>query len=278
MAYKVIADSCCDFTKLDYRKGNVESVPMSVMIGGVDYLDDGKRTQEDWINLIKADSGYPQSACPSPDAFLNVFEEGKDNYVVTLSSKLSGVYQSAMLAKEIFEEDHEDTNIHVFDSLSAAAGEHLLYDAIAERAEAGMDFDKIVEEVEALRDSMKTIFVLDDLETFKRNGRLKGIKALVATTMNIKPVLIGKDGLIEQIDQGIGMQRAVNRMIYHIEKMKLDPTGKVRITQCVSKELCTRVALVLRERFGFSDIKILNAGGISTAYENPGGIVVAIEG
>ncbi len=278
MAYKVIADSCCDFTKLDYRKGNVESVPMSVMIGGVDYLDDGKRTQEDWINLIKADSGYPQSACPSPDAFLNAFEEGKDNYVVTLSSKLSGVYQSAMLAKEIFEEDHEDTNIHVFDSLSAAAGEHLIYDAIAERAEAGMGFAQIVEEVEALRDRMKTIFVLDDLETFKRNGRLKGIKALVATTMNIKPVLTGKEGLIEQIDQGIGMQRAVNRMIYHIEKMKLDPTGKVRITQCASKDLCTRVALVLRERFGFSDIKILNAGGISTAYENPGGIVVAIEG
>jgi len=276
MAIKIIGDSCCDFTKLELRKGIHVSVPMSVTIGGIEYRDDGRRTQEEWIRMIKEDPGYPQSACPSPDDFFKAFDENCDNYVVTLSSKLSGVYNAAMVAKEMFEEDHEDVKIHIFDSKSAAAGEHLIADKIVAAYEAGKSFEEIVKEVEAFRDEMFTVFVLDDLETFKRNGRLKGVKALVATALNVKPVLYGDDGEIKQLDQSIGMQNAVNRMLYHIEKKKIDPSRPVRITQCESKELCLKIAKILTERFGFTDVKILNAGGISTSYENPGGVVIAM--
>jgi len=276
MAIKIIGDSCCDFTKLELRKGIHVSVPMSVTIGGIEYRDDGRRTQEDWIRMIKEDPGYPQSACPSPDDFYNAFDENCDNYVITLSSKLSGVYNAAMVAKDMFEDDHEDVNIHIFDSKSAAAGEHLISDMIMECYEAGKSFEETVKEVESFRDEMFTIFVLDDLETFKKNGRLRGVKALVATALNVKPVLYGDDGEIKQLDQAIGMQSAINRMLYHIEKKKLDPSRKVRITQCDSKELCLKIAKILTERFGFTDVKILNAGGISTSYENPGGVVIAM--
>lgn len=276
MAIKIIGDSCCDFTKLELRKGIHVSVPMSVTIGGIEYRDDGRRTQEEWIRMIKEDPGYPQSACPSPDDFFKAFDENCDNYVVTLSSKLSGVYNAAMVAKEMFEEEHEDVRIHIFDSKSAAAGEHLIADKIVAAYEAGKSFEEVVKEVEAFRDEMFTIFVLDDLETFKRNGRLKGVKALVATALNVKPVLYGDDGEIKQLDQSIGMQNAVNRMLYHIEKKKIDPSRSVRITQCESKELCLKIAKILTERFGFTDVKILNAGGISTSYENPGGVVIAM--
>lgn len=276
MAIKIIGDSCCDFTKLELRKGIHVSVPMSVTIGGIEYRDDGRRTQEEWIRMIKEDPGYPQSACPSPDDFFKAFDENCDNFVVTLSSKLSGVYNAAMVAKEMFEEEHEDVKIHIFDSKSAAAGEHLIADKIVAAYEAGKSFEEIVKEVEAFRDEMFTIFVLDDLETFKRNGRLKGVKALVATALNVKPVLYGDDGEIKQLDQSIGMQNAVNRMLYHIEKKKIDPSRPVRITQCESKELCLKIAKILTERFGFTDVKILNAGGISTSYENPGGVVMAM--
>ncbi len=276
MAARFIGDSCCDFTKLDKRKYDIVSVPMSLIIGGVEYRDDGNRSQADWIELVKNDPSYPRSACPSPDAFFNAYMDGVDNYVVTLSGKLSGVYNSAMVAREMFLEEHEDAHIHVFDSKSAAAGEHLLFEKIAELVEQGLPFDEVVKQGEAFRDDMRTIFVLDDLETFKKNGRLKGIKALVATTMNIKPVLVGDDGEIKQIDQGIGMDRAVNRMLRQIEKMDLPKDRKVRITQCDSKELCIKIARVLSERFGFEDIKIINANGISTVYENPGGVVMAL--
>ena len=276
MAFKIIGDSCCDFTKLQMKKGNVVRVPMSVIIGGIEYRDDGRRTQEEWIRMIKEDPGYPQSACPSPDDFYKAFDETGDNYVVTLSSKLSGVYNAAMVARDMFLDDHGDARIHIFDSKSAAAGEHLITEKITEYAESGCSFDEVIEKVEAFCDEMFTIFVLDDLETFKKNGRLKGVKALVATAMNVKPVLIGVDGEIKQIDQAIGMNHAINRMLYHIEKKGFDPSRKVRITQCDSKELCLKIAKILTERFGFTDVKIVNAGGLSTTYENPGGVVIAL--
>jgi len=276
MAVKIIGDSCCDFTKLEMRKDNISRVPMSIIIGGVEYKDDGLRNQEDWIKLIKEDPGYPQSACPSPDDFYQEFEEDCDNYVVTLSSKLSGVYNSAMVAKDMYEEEHENARIHIFDSKSAAAGQHLIYEKIMEYVNAGDSFEEVVKKVETFRDEMFTIFVLDDLETFKKNGRLKGIKALVATAMNVKPVLVGDDGDIKQIDQSIGVEHAVNRMLYIIEKKGFDKNRKVRITQCASRELCVKVARVLTEKFGFTDVKILNAGGLSTTYENPGGVIVAL--
>ena len=276
MAVKIIGDSCCDFTKLEMRKDNIARVPMSIIIGGVEYKDDGLRNQEDWIKLIKEDPGYPQSACPSPDDFYQEFEEDCDNYVITLSSKLSGVYNSAMVAKDMYEEEHENARIHIFDSKSAAAGQHLIYEKIMEYVNAGDSFEEVVKKVETFRDEMFTIFVLDDLETFKKNGRLKGIKALVATAMNVKPVLVGDDGDIKQIDQSIGVEHAVNRMLYLIEKKGFDKNRKVRITQCASRELCVKVARVLTEKFGFTDVKILNAGGLSTTYENPGGVIVAL--
>ncbi len=275
MGYVLIGDSCCDFTKLEIRKPNVVRVPMLIIIGGVEYKDDGTKTQQDWIVMIKADPDYPRSACPSPDAFYNAFKEDQDNYVVTISSKLSGVYNSAMVAKEMFLDEHPDTKIHVFDSKSAAAGEHLICEKIFEKADSGMEFEQVVKEVEKFRDEMTTIFVLDDLETFKKNGRLKGIKAVVATAINIKPVLIGDNGDIKQIDQGIGLHKTVNLMLKHIEKMDPDRSKTVRITQCDSSDMCLKVAKILKEKFGFEDIKILNAGGLSTMYENPGGIIIA---
>ncbi len=276
MAVKIIGDSCCDFTKLEMRKGNIVRVPMSIIIGGVEYRDDGLKRQEEWIELIKNDPGYPKSACPAPDAFYSAYDENCDNYVVTLSSRLSGVYNSAMVAREMFLEDHENARIHVFDSKSAAAGQHLIYEKIEEYLAQGCDFDEVVKKVEQFRDEMMTIFVLDDLDTFRKNGRLKGIKALVATTINVKPVLIGDDGEVKQVDQGIGMNRAVNRMLHLIEKADPDRSRKVRISQCDSKELCTKIARVLTEKFGFTDVKILNGGGLTTTYENPGGVVIAL--
>ncbi len=276
MAYKIIGDSCCDFSKAELESGLFESVPMSIIIDGVEYPDNKTKTQEEWIGLVKNSEGCPGSACPSPDAFYNAYDENKDNYVVTISAKLSGVYNSASIAKEMFLEDHEDAHIHIFDSQSAACGEHLICEKIAEAVEKGLSFEEVVEEVEAFRDEMLTVFVLDDLETFKKNGRLSGIKAVVATTMNIKPVLIGDKGEIKQQDQAIGIHKAVNRMLYFLEKQNISRDRKVRISECGSKDLCVKVAGIMKERFGFTDIKIIRAGGLTTIYENPGGIVIAL--
>ena len=109
----------------------------------------------------------------------------------------------------------------------------------------------------------------------RKNGRLSNLKAFIANSLNIKPVMGStKEGLICQLDQARGMNKALNKLLSHIEKEGYDNTKPVRITQCGSMERCKNVRKILMERFGFTDVKILDANGISTTYESRGGVIV----
>ena len=216
----------------------------------------------------------PRSSCPSPENYMQHFEGAENVFVVTLSSKLSGSYNSAMLAKQIYQENHPDVKIHVFDSKSAAAAQHLICERLERYIEQELDFKTIVEKTEEYVGEIRTLFVLDSLDTMRKNGRITKVKALAANMLNIKPVLHGVDGEIQQLDQARGMNKALNKLLSHIEKEGYDNTKPVRITQCGSMERSKNVRKILMEQFGFTDVKILDASGISSTYESRGGVIV----
>ena len=217
----------------------------------------------------------PKSACPSPEAFLEAYEGADEVYVVTISAKLSGSYNSAMIARQMFLEDNPDVKIHVFDSLSAASAEHLICEKIEECANRGMSFEDIVNNVSLYISKQRTLFVLEDLSVFEKNGRIPKVKAKVAGVLNIKPVLAGVDGEISQLDQGRGMNKALNKLINIIEKPDYDKNRKVLISYCECPERAKNVRKILIEQVGFSNVEIMEPRGISSMYENKGGIVVA---
>ena len=110
-------------------------------------------------------------------------------YAVTLSAELSGSYNSAVLGKNLYHEEYGEKDIYIFNSRSASVGETLIAMKIAECEEAGMSFREVIDTVEAYIASQNTYFVLETLDILKKNGRLKGLKAVVATALNIKPVM-----------------------------------------------------------------------------------------
>ena len=275
MKFKIVGDSCCDLTKEELKKDYFVSVPLTLTVGGVDVIDDENFNQKKFLKMMEECPECPKSSCPSPEAFMEAFEGAEDVYVVTLSSKLSGSYNSAVLAKQIYQEEHADVNIHVFDSKSAAAGEHLICGKLEECLLKGMDFDEVVSTVEEYIKGQRTIFVLENLEVMRKNGRLTKLKSVVANVLNIKPVLHEVDGEIHQIDQARGMNKALNKLLWQIEKSDYDKNRRVEITQCDSYERCMNVRKILIEKFGFKDVVILDAGGVSTMYENSGGVVVS---
>ena len=128
---------------------------------------------------------------------------------------LSGSYNSAVLGKNLYEEEHGDTKkIYVFNSKSASIGETLIGMKIQEFEEAGCGFEEVVEKVEEYIKSMNTYFVLETLETLRKNGRLSNLKAFIANSLNIKPVMGStKEGLICQLGQARGMNKALERMV-----------------------------------------------------------------
>ncbi|MDE5863801.1 MAG: DegV family protein, partial [Lachnospiraceae bacterium] len=233
MKFKIVGDSCTDFTSEDMKKEYMVSVPLTIDVGGFEVVDDEKFDQADFLKRVAEYEGCPKSACPSPESYIQSFADASEIFVVTLSSQLSGSYNSAELAKNMYMEEHPEVKIQVFDSKSASSGQFLLVHLIEKLALEGRGFEEIVDKVTAVRDEMETVFVLETLDTLRKNGRLTGVKALVATALNIKPYMKAVDGSIAQAGQARGMKKALDKMAEYIGEIGKNLSEKtVVIAHC----------------------------------------------
>lgn len=278
MSYKIVVDSCCELPEEFKKQDKFESVPLGLEVGDYQTMDDDNFNQAEFLERIAKCPTCPKSSCPSPERYMEAYKADVDNiYVVTLSSHLSGSYNSAVLGKNLYEEAYGKKNIHIVDSESASGGETQIALLAAELEEQGLPFEEIVERLEEYRSAMHTIFVLDNLETLRKNGRLSRVKALVATTLSIKPVLASDKGNIVQIGQGVGNKKALQKMVDIIMKEVTDLDKKRLImTHCNCAERAAKVKEMLEERAKIKEIMILDTGGLSTMYANDGGIIIAV--
>lgn len=276
MSFKIVYDSCCDLPAEFYSDPRFQSVPLSLEVGDYHIMDDETFDQAQFLKHVAESEECPKSACPSPDSFMQAFKSDADHvYCVTLSSKLSGSYNSALIAKSLYEEEYGEKDIFIFDSLSASGGIGLIARKVMEYEEQGLGFDEIVEKVSAFRDDMKTFFVLDNLETLRKNGRLSGMKALVAATLSIKPVCEGVEGNIVQRGQGVGIRKALLKMVDIIEKESHDAENKIlTVSHCNNFERAMLVRDMILGRKKFKDAVVVDMRGVSSMYANDGGIIV----
>mgnify|MGYP003397520292 CR=1 FL=1 len=278
-SYKIVVDSCCEIPEEVRRELFIERVPLTLEVGNTTVVDDDDFNQAEFLRLVDECPTCPKSACPSPQRYMQAYEEDVERiYVVTLTSKLSGSYNSAVLGKHLLEESGKKVpKIHVFDSWSASVGETQLVLKIKELEEAGKSFEEIVEIVEAFKLEMKTYFVLDNLDTLRKNGRLTGIKAVVASTMNIKPVMYALEGTIAQKSQAIGTKKALRKMAdLLIEEGKALQEKVLIISHCNCLERAQMFKDQLLERVRFKAVYILDTMGVSSMYANDGGIIVTV--
>jgi len=274
--YKIVVDSCCELPPELANDPRFESVPLELSIGDYTVTDDSNFDQASFLKRVAESEVVARSACPSPERYLEAFKADVDHvYCVTLSSKLSGSYNSAVLAKELYEEDFGSKQIHVFDSESASVGELQIVFKIMKYEEKGLSFEEVIEKVENFRNGLHTYFVLDNLDTFIKNGRISGIKALAATTLNIKPVLAGCKGSIVQLAQGIGIKKTLNKMVDVIVNEVQNTENKIlMISHCNAPERAELVKKMILARDKFAKVIIVNMMGTSTMYANDGGIIV----
>jgi len=281
MKYKIVGDSCCDVSKSYDVHGKVDIVPLTLYLEGKEYIDDETFNQKEFIDHVAAAKACAKSSCPSPEAFMKAYEGDYDCvFVVTLSGNLSGCYNSAMTGRNMYYEEHPDDKkkIYVFDSCSASNGEGNIAQKIYELAESGADFEEIVEKVNAYKLEMKTYFVIETLEPLRKNGRLSNLKALVATVLNIKPVMSATDeGIIIQLDQARGMERAMRKMFkYIVERTKNIEEKILTISHVNCLERAQWVRDELFKLAKFKDIFITETAGVATLYANDGGIIIAV--
>jgi DegV family protein with EDD domain len=197
---------------------------------------------------------------------------------VTLSAELSGSYNSALLGKNLFLEEHPGRRVHVFNSRSASIGETLIAMKIEECEKAGLPFEDIVNTVEKYIEEQHTFFVLENLDTLRKNGRLSKAKAFVASALKIKPVMASTDeGSICQVDQARGMNKALVKMVEHIIQSTPDSETKIlAISHCNCSARAQMLKEAIQEKMKLADIIILDTAGVSSMYANDGGIIVVV--
>ncbi len=277
MSYKIVVDSCCELPEELKHDPRYEIVPLTLIVGdSYERLDDDGFDQKEFLRAVAECPVSPRSACPSPEKYMEAYRTDADHvYVVTLSSKLSGSYNSAVLGKNLYHETYGEKQIYVVDSRSASCGETQIAMQIARWEDEGMGYEEITEKVEKFTDGMHTYFVLDNLDTLRKNGRLSGVKALVASTLSIKPVMAGDQGSIVQLGQSVGIKKALAKMVDHVVRDVVDAEKKcLMITHCNNPERANSVKEQILSKVKFKDVLIMDTAGISSMYANDGGVIV----
>ena len=279
MSFHIVCDSCTDLTEEDLKKGCYTLVPLTLLVDGEEIIDDETFDQAEFINKVAACPECPKSACPSPESYRKAFDcEAEHIYCVTLSSELSGSYNSAVLGASLLHEEKKGVQIHVFNSCSASIGQTLIAMKIAQCEDAGLPFEDVVSVVNKYIEEQHTFFVLENLETLRKNGRLSRVKALVATALKIKPIMGSTpEGTICQLDQARGMNKALVKMVDKIVEVTENSENKIlAISHCNSPKKANMLKEAIQEKMKLADIVVLDTAGVSSMYANDGGIIVAV--
>ncbi len=279
--YKIIIDSCGELTEELKNDGHYVNVALEMEVNGERIVDDETFNQPDFLKKVKESPVGPKSSCPSPESYMQLYQGEEEHiYVVTLSKELSGSYNSAQLAKNLYKEEYGENSkkIYIFNSRSASIGETLIGMKIQECEEAKMAFEDIVEKVEQYIDSQHTYFVLETLETLRKNGRLSNLKALVANTLNIKPVMGSTpNGEICQLGQARGMKKALKLMIEEVLKgVKDSKSCTLGISHCNCPQRANEIKEEILKLAEFKKIVVVDTAGISSMYANDGGVIMAV--
>lgn len=276
MKNRIITDSCIDINKEIFDDAEkMESVPFKIVIEDEEIID--KNIDLDELrNKMKATKNKIITSCPSPHDFFEAFKKCKENFVVTISEKLSGSHNSALLAAEMFLEEVQDGFIHVFDSKTATAGASLVTLKIKQMIEEKIDNNSIVDEINKYIDQMKTFLVPVKLDNLAKNGRISSKKAFVGSLLQVTPIMCDNgNGELVLKEQVRGRKKAFNRLLEMIGQEGDDFESKIlAISHVNAKERAEKLKEDIKRMYNFKDVVIFEGGGLTTVYADDGGIVV----
>lgn len=276
MSYRIVADSCTDLPEELKGNPNITLIPLTLQVGDITVLDDESFDQIPFLQMMENCPECPKSACPSPEVYMDAFDDVDEVYVITLSSHLSGSYNSAELAKMLYLEKHPNRKIEVFDSQSASIAQTLILLHIMDLKEKDVDFEEVVRDTNEYRDNLKTKFVLENIENLRKNGRMSNIAAKLINVLNIKLVLCGVEGMIEKLDQARGITKALGKMIKHAQDDVKDAKNRILgISHCNNYERAVKVKEEILKVIPFAKVVIVDMAGVSSMYANDGGIIIA---
>lgn len=273
---KIITDSTSDIDIKKAMEMNIDIVPLKVIIGKKEYKDRIDLQPDQFYPLLEQSTVLPTTSQPSPQEFLTLYEEAKekqdDVLVITLSSQVSGTYQSACIAKNLAEYD----NIYVVDSLNATQGLRLIVEKACQLNQEGKSVKEIYQEIEEYKHKVCIFAVVDTLEYFYKGGRLSKTSATVGTLLKFKPVVGLKDGKLELFTKARGTQKAIGKIIDIIHQNgDIDLDEPISIGYTGDSDGLDKFENTLRQEFHFQDVLYGCVGPVIGTHAGPGARLIA---
>jgi len=277
MKWKIVADSSCDLRRIDISCEEVEfsTIPFILQIGATEYIDDELLDIEKMITDMEKCSTISHSACPSPEAWVREFRESDFSIAVTISSNLSGSYNSAVVAREIVLAEFPNKKIAVLDSRSTGPESAMCIMKIAKLIKEGEEFDSIVKSAQELFDKTSTAFALCSFDNLVKNGRMSRLTGFVARKLGMWGIGAASNiGTIIMRGKSRGMEKAINVIIEEMKEKRF-VGGKVIISHCFNEICAQKIKEAIIKMWGSASVLILKTRGLDSFYAERGGVIVA---
>ena len=272
---RIIADSSADTLKLEGV--DFVSVAMNISTNEHTFTDDALLDVKEMLGYMENYNGRSYTSCPGTQAWLDAFDGAETIYVVCLTSSLSGTYNSALTAAAIYKEEHPETRIHVFDTLSTGPEMRLIIEKIAELDRQGKAFEEVVDFIGNYMNTTGVFFSFKSLHNLSQNGRVKKVAAAAVGVLGLRIVGTGSaEGKLEMLAKRKGDNHAAAEIFHQLEERGYSG-GKVRICHSDNEILAKKYERLFKKRWPDVDVKYYPAGGLVSYYAERGGIIIAAE-
>lgn len=271
---QLVTDSSADLPKEILDKYNISVIPLTISINGTEYLEGIDITPREFCDKMLNSKGLPKTSQPSPGVFANVFKALSSKGPVlclTISSGLSGTYQSACIGR-----DMSDVDVTVFDTLAGSLAHGLQLIEVGKLIEQGQTLNKILEFLQEYRKRANILILLDTLENIVKGGRLSRFQGSIANLLNIKVILQGIEGKVEIVEKIRGKKKFLNRVVEFIGERKKDFSETVfAITHIDNLKDAEFLRDEIIKKYNPKDVIINYMGGTMGTYAGKGGMIVS---
>lgn len=275
---KIITDGSCDLSHEVLNKFNINVVPLGVSFGEEHYTAGVDIDNKEFYAKMKESKELPKTFCPSPENFCKEYQCEEDKIIViALSSKLSGTYNSASLARDLYLSEHKEKDIRVIDSMTGSIGAGLLLIKVAKMISEGKDIDEIVEAIENLKEKISFYGTLETLENAIKGGRINPLAGKIIGALNFKAIVQIKDGVVKPIDKARGESNSIKKVANYITSSIEDTKDKILcLMHANCPEKAHKLLSIIEKTHKFDEVYISEVGPVMGTYTSEGAVLGAV--
>ena len=275
MNYKIVSDSSANIFSV--AGFNYEAVPLHIIVSDRDFEDNEALDVNEMQDCLSSYNGKSSTSCPSTHGWIEAFAGAEVVFCITITSNLSGAYNSARSAALMYESDNPGRKVYVIDSLSTGPEMMLIIDKLAELINTNLSPDEIYEKICEYQKTTHLYFELSSLDNFAKNGRINPILAKGIGILGIK--IVGRasaEGTLEPLDKCRGDKRAYSCLISHMKKCGYS-NGRIIISHTNNPSGALELNELIKTEFNYNESIIMENRGLCSYYAEPGSVLIGFE-